>query len=193
MNKNLKKESVDFVARYYQPGAFDVKKVWNSLGIIIPWYARTTVKRIMWSAAAVAVLLAVGTFYFVTPADDYTRVIADGGEMSVTLPDASAIILYPGSTLEYKASSFATNRNVTLSGKAFFEVTRNEKAAFKVIAGNTEVEVLGTKFMVNQADTDSVIVSVESGRVRVMNQSGEECIITAGMDAVSAQSSLSMS
>lgn len=191
MNKNLKKESIDFVARYYRPGAFNAKKAWKSLGIIIPWYARTSVKHIMWSAAAVAVLLAVGTYYFVFP-EDYTRLVAENSELSASLPDGSTITLYPGSSLEYKVASFASNRNVTLSGKAFFAVARNEDAAFKVYAGNTEVEVLGTKFIVNQAKTDSVVVSVESGKVRVTNQSGEECVITAGMEAVSVPESLSV-
>lgn len=185
MKKNRKEESIDFVARYYKYGAFDIGKTWKSLGIILPWYAHTMVRRVMWSAAAVAVIVSVVSYFFIPVTNNsITHFVANNCIAYVTLPDGSDITLYPGSSIDYDADNFALNRNVILCGKAFFDVERDEKSAFRVATDKVTIEVLGTKFMVDETDRDSVIVTVESGRVKVANSLGDDCVITAGMTAV---------
>jgi transmembrane sensor len=59
-------------------------------------------------------------------------------------------------------------RHITLAGKAWFEVARDESHPFVVEAGDLDVTVLGTGFEVSAYDTSGTwTVRVRHGRVRV--------------------------
>lgn len=71
-----------------------------------------------------------------------------GGQYKVTLPDGSKVWLNAASSIRYPTAFSDTERKVELRGEAFFEVSPNEQAPFKVISDGMEVEVLGTTFNV---------------------------------------------
>ncbi|WP_418991041.1 FecR family protein [Alistipes sp.] len=75
-----------------------------------------------------------------------------GAQSELTLPDGTRVWLNAGSELRYPADFSMKNRAVSLTGEAFFEVTRNEKSPFRVAARDFEVEVLGTRFNVKSYD-----------------------------------------
>lgn len=84
----------------------------------------------------------------------------------VQLSDGSNIWLDHNSSVVLNDSYGASNRNVELNGRAFFDVERNENLPFKVTANDIKIEVLGTSFSVNSIDNSSS-VAVNSGRVEV--------------------------
>jgi len=93
--------------------------------------------------------------------------VADAGEQKqFLLPDGSEVWLNPNSQLSFP-EKFKT-REVKLKGEAFFSVAKNEKAPFIVSAGDLQVSVLGTRFMVTApTDKDRSTVTLHSGSVEV--------------------------
>ncbi len=95
------------------------------------------------------------------------------GQMSeITLYDGTKVWLNSGTTLRYSNRFGKEERNVSLTGEAFFEVTKDE-IPFKVKLKNTEVEVLGTTFnVVSYNDEDFSQITLVEGKVNVNNLSG---------------------
>jgi ferric-dicitrate binding protein FerR (iron transport regulator) len=84
------------------------------------------------------------------------------------LPDGTQVWLNSGSRLSYSNSFNKENRNVTLEGEAYFEVTKNTKKPFIVRGKEVAVKVLGTKFNVKSYNEDaSVAVTLLEGSVHL--------------------------
>ena len=97
-----------------------------------------------------------------------TRLNDTAEAMEISLRDGSRVTLAPNSSVEYPATFESTRREVTLTGEALFEVTRNPKQPFFVNAGEVTTKVLGTSFRVETGQQDqSVQVSVLTGKVSV--------------------------
>ncbi len=75
------------------------------------------------------------------------------------------------------------SRSIKMEGKAFFDVTRNEKNPFEITTPKAYVKVLGTSFQVDA--TTGTEVYVKSGKVLFAeNKEAEGVILTKGMEAV---------
>lgn len=85
--------------------------------------------------------------------------------LTKTLPDGTKILLNRRSSLRYPAQFAANQRDVTLTGEAFFEVIPDATRPFRIRARQTTVQVLGTSFTVRAYDA-SVSVAVRTGKVR---------------------------
>lgn len=86
----------------------------------------------------------------------------------IDLPDRSTITLYPNSRVSYEERFAGNKREVFLSGKAQFTVTKNAARPFYVYANGLTTKVLGTQFTVQAyADATDVKVVVRSGKVAV--------------------------
>ena len=68
-------------------------------------------------------------------------------------------------------------RVVRLKGKAFFRVRKLHGLTFRVETEQLDVEVLGTSFLVDAADSQQPGVFVKTGRVRVSDDENEVVII----------------
>jgi transmembrane sensor len=97
----------------------------------------------------------------------------------VTLGDGSFVRLAQGSTLREWAAE--GRREVSLEGRAFFAVTRDEERPFVIRTEGGEITVLGTRFQVDAEDGQVETVVVE-GLVRVSNDEGS-VEVTAGSRA----------
>ncbi len=88
--------------------------------------------------------------------------------MSVTLSDGTQVQLNGNSRIEYPVIFSRKQRNVKLSGEAFFEVKHDERHPFIVETFASKVEVLGTRFNV-YADEASEYFSAAlvDGKVKV--------------------------
>lgn len=89
---------------------------------------------------------------------------AQADRLTVILPDSSEVTLNSNSQLTYWQDG--DQRCAELSGMALFSVHRNEALPFVVSVSDARVEVLGTKFTVENIDNrDRVRVDVEEGLV----------------------------
>lgn len=94
-------------------------------------------------------------------------IVPDGEIRTVILPDSSIVKVNSGSILIYP-QKFTGKRDVYLNGEAYFSVTRDEQAPFRVKTTDMDVEVLGTVFNVSSyADDDKSSATLESGKVNV--------------------------
>lgn len=93
-----------------------------------------------------------------------------------TLFDGTKVYLDRNSRLLVQNGISHSKRLVRLSGQAFFEVTRNERAPFIVEAGGIKVKVLGTKFSVRAyKESPSIEATLVSGSVAVETQEKGAC------------------
>lgn len=77
------------------------------------------------------------------------RVKAPAGSMSeVRLPDGTKVWLNAGSELTYNKHFGESDREVTLSGEAFFDVVKDASHPFIVTTSSLRLKVLGTAFNV---------------------------------------------
>src|SRR5690606_9914983 len=93
----------------------------------------------------------------------------------VELPDGSVVWLNKGAKLSYlKGFKNFYDREVNLSGEAFFDVKPNAEKPFIIETANTATRVLGTSFNV-KTNGENVAVSVFSGKVsfKELNQAKE--------------------
>jgi ferric-dicitrate binding protein FerR (iron transport regulator) len=90
--------------------------------------------------------------------------------IGMVLEDGTKVWLNAGSSLTYPVAFIGTERKVTITGEAYFEVTKNKLKPFKVTRDKMEVEVLGTHFNVNAyGDQPFVKVTLLEGAVKVNN------------------------
>lgn len=89
-----------------------------------------------------------------------STLIAKGGQIStVILPDSTIVWINSNSKLTYNHLYGKKNRNVTIDGQAFFQVTKNKKIPFVVNSHDVNIEVTGTIFDV-EAYSDAPITTI---------------------------------
>jgi len=93
-------------------------------------------------------------------------------DKELTLPDGSLIRLSPGASVRYSSGSFMAgkNRDVSLSGQAFFQVVKRTGEPFRVFSHELVINVLGTSFTVHSTEGGKTVsVVVHTGKVSVLN------------------------
>ncbi|MEO8821966.1 MAG: FecR family protein [Ginsengibacter sp.] len=91
-----------------------------------------------------------------------------GGQYQVVLPDGSKVWLNASSSLRFPTAFVGKERNVELTGEAYFEVAKNKEKPFHVNVKGMQVEVLGTHFNVNAySDEDDIKTSLLEGSVKI--------------------------
>lgn len=129
------------------------------------------------SAAAAALVVLLISIYFLSGYGG-TTIKTDFAQITNTeLPDGSQVTLNAASRIDYNKNSWKENqRNVELTGEAFFKVTKG--GDFKVETGIGVVRVLGTQFNVKARDNFFEVQCFE-GKVSV-SHNNQEIILTAG-------------
>lgn len=156
----------------------------QSENIQIPWQKKVFGKTAFLAAAVVILALGLGWLYqsgLNTSAHDYSHLTKDrllvevvnksAANKLVILPDSSRIILKPDSRVSYPETFLTEQREVYLSGEAFFKVTKDPKRPFLVFANDLVTKVLGTSFTINARNkTQKTTVEVSEGKVSVFRQ-----------------------
>lgn len=83
------------------------------------------------------------------------------------LPDKSIVYLGAGSTIRYAENYGIKDRELTLEGQAFFEVSPDQNRPFTVVTEEVSTTVLGTSFKVDAYKDKPLVVAVASGKVAV--------------------------
>lgn len=91
-----------------------------------------------------------------------------GGQYKLKLPDGTDVWLNAASSITYPTAFVGRERTVTISGEAYFEVTKNRSKPFRVKVNDMEVEVLGTHFNLNAYKDEAAIkTTLLEGSVKV--------------------------
>ncbi|MBN9382532.1 MAG: FecR domain-containing protein [Chitinophagaceae bacterium] len=103
--------------------------------------------------------------------------------IDMMLADGSRVWLNAGSSITYPIAFIGNERKVSVTGEAYFEVTRDAARSFTINTGKTIVQVLGTHFNVNAYDDEADIkVTLLEGSVKVVNGQSSS-IMTPGQQA----------
>lgn len=148
----------------------------------------------VWVSAAIWALL-IGcsiTFFYLyhsshqeVVAPSYCQIeIPQGASSKLLLPDSTVVFMNGGTVLRYDASlQQRADREVFLSGEAYFKVARNVHKPFIVRTGELNVKVLGTTFNVASYPDDAEIkVSLVEGSVNVYTTSGTKKTVSLSPD-----------
>ena len=129
--------------------------------------------RILAAAAAVILLcLSVGTVYLYMQPTSLQTVSTMAETRNVILPDGSSVLLNRHSSLSYPKRFKSDNREVQLTGEAYFEVSKDQKHPFIVQTEHINVQVLGTHFNVDAyRNNPEVKTTLLTGSVAVSNKS----------------------
>lgn len=91
-----------------------------------------------------------------------------GGQYQVTLSDGTNVWLNAASSIRFPVVFVGKERKVEITGEAYMEVAKNKEKPFKVKAGSSEIEVLGTHFNVNAYDDEaSIKTTLLEGAVKI--------------------------
>ncbi len=117
-----------------------------------------------------------------------TIAVPRNGKFQILLRDGTRVWLNALSTLRFPTAFSPTERRVTLTGEAYFEVAKNTAKPFIVNANATEVKVLGTQFNLNAyADESAVTTTLVEGSVKV-SKNHQSVTIKPGQEARVAKS-----
>jgi hypothetical protein len=142
--------------------------------------------RIVQYAASLLILSVVGFLLYFQRAKDiqepevlavspnpFTTSVNNGlATKTIVLADGSTIVLEPGSEVRY-AKDFQNDREVFLTGEAFFTVTKDPSHPFMVYANEVTTKVLGTSFRIKaNREEKEIVVAVKTGKVSVFAKTG---------------------
>lgn len=141
---------------------------------------RISIRLIQWVMRIAAALVFVLAATFIIRSGDGGVNFSSGDEMQyVQLTDGSNIWLDKNSTLTADDSFGDGSRKVKITGKAFFDITRDEFRPFIINTNKLTVSVLGTSFTID-ASFANPVVEVKSGKVEVKTELDSK-IITKGL------------
>lgn len=180
------------------------------------------VQRRMWSAwtplaAAVAGIIIVAYFFippfFSSDLSDRSSEVAKPSMIHenfanetdavrhIRLSDGSTVVLFPESVMLVHFDFSTSERKVTLTGRAFFDISRDESRPFFVYANDVVTKVLGTSFTVSAyPDEPEITVAVTSGTVSVYAEterqqyaSSQQVVLNPNQQAIYNKSDRSVS
>jgi transmembrane sensor len=142
----------------------------------------------VWARAAAVLLLVLGGgiiyFYLSNPAQKKKQPLAAANKLIpsshslIKLPDGSSVLLNKNSRLDY-ATFTGNNREVVLSGEAYFDIAKDKLHPFVIHTGKLKTRVLGTAFNIRAYPEESdVTVTVTRGKVEVEMEDKTLGIIT---------------
>ncbi len=112
-------------------------------------------------------------------AKTYTTV--RGQRLALKLPDGTAVVLGPESSLRQAADYGAQDRVVELTGEAVFAVMHDALHPFEVRARDVVTRDLGTRFLVRaRTDTPGIEVAVAEGKVELRAARTGALMLAAG-------------
>jgi len=112
-----------------------------------------------------------------------------GGQYQIELADGTKVWLNAASSLKFPTAFIGNERTVVMSGEGYFEVAKDKKMPFNVIANGIRIDVLGTHFNVNAySDENTIATTLLEGSLKVTNQAiagkrSQSLIIKPGQQA----------
>jgi ferric-dicitrate binding protein FerR (iron transport regulator) len=181
------REAMDKSRLFFQSRRFNVARAWEKVApeltnqqsqggmrnVFSIRYIRAHSLRIA-AMIVLAILLGSAGFYIgyrQHKTTVYTEVVSPERQVlqGISLPDGTRVTLNSNSKLTYPGHFTGKQREVSITGEAFFEVEPDKSKPFVISAGEARIKVLGTSFNVNaRPENEAVEVVVASGKVEVL-------------------------
>lgn len=167
-------------AKRYKTGMFDRRVAARKIKFPTNIYHSRVLR-----VAAVVIVVITGVWTWNRLQPEETVYVSKKGKMKVViLPDSTRVTLRGNSRLAYDSRFGTTSREISLKGKAYFKVSRDDAKPFVVNTDLIRVEVLGTWFQV-VAHRSFAGVYVKRGRVMVTALDSDQIeILETGMDGI---------
>jgi transmembrane sensor len=149
--------------------------------------------RILIAAASIAFMATIVglTIWFTKSRSDSQKTIVskiftnEGEKANLILPDSTRVFINSGSSFVYSNEYNIKERNVKLSGEAFFDVHTNPAKPFTVLLDKMIVTAIGTSFNVLSYDNeDRIETTLEKGKIQVTIPGQETIDIKTGQQLV---------
>lgn len=93
-----------------------------------------------------------------------------GGQYKLILADGTKVWLNAASSLQFPVAFNGPTRSVTLTGEAYFEVSKNPDQPFLVKSGETFIKVLGTHFNIMSYENEAIKkTTLLEGSIEIFN------------------------
>ncbi|QPH40501.1 FecR family protein [Pedobacter endophyticus] len=107
-----------------------------------------------------------------------------GGQYKLMLPDKSLVWLNAQSSITFPSAFTGKQRKVSVTGEAYFEVTKDKTKPFMVETGSSSVEVLGTHFNVNvYPNEENAAITLLEGSIK-LNHNNSSKLLLPGQQAI---------
>ncbi len=103
-----------------------------------------------------------------------------GGQYQITLPDETKVWLNAESSLRFPTAFTGKDREVQLSGEAYFEVRADKSKPFLVKSGSAETRVLGTHFNIMAYGDEGPVRTTLLEGVVSMGQEEQSALLQPG-------------
>ncbi|MES2278996.1 MAG: FecR domain-containing protein [Bacteroidota bacterium] len=111
-----------------------------------------------------------------------------GYQYHVVLPDGSKVWLNAASSIKFPTQFTGAQRNVEMTGEAYFEVAKNPAMPFIVKTNRQEVRVLGTHFSIMAYDDESVSrTTLLEGSIMLTGQKSSHILKPGNQAVLNAQ------
>ena len=110
----------------------------------------------------------------------YNRlIIPTGFTYNITLADGTEVTLNAGSSLKYPEIFVGKQREVELSGEAYFNVARSD-VPFEIRVGGSKIRVYGTRFNVKERAQKTIETVLVEGKIGFESPGHEEVRVSPG-------------
>lgn len=121
-------------------------------------------------AAIIAITVTTGLLFLQKNGEEamHTITVPSGQRANLTLPDGTKVWMNAKTEIQYPGIFSKSKREIRLNGEAYFEVSHNARQPFIVHTNKCSIEVLGTKFNVEDyADSKDFSTALMEGSVKV--------------------------
>ena len=137
--------------------------------------------KIVWQAAAIILLpllIASTSFFYVRNhqlekyfAKQMYITVQSGERAHLTLPDGTTVRMNAASSITYPTNFGFQNREISLTGEAFFTVTKDSAHPFIVETPYLKIKALGTVFNVDSYENDDMVeTTLLEGSVQILTK-----------------------
>lgn len=165
-----------------QEPTYNAENAWDKVdGRLAAGKSNNTVRlftRLAMAACLAGLLFFAGWMFFHKKTPPLQLAVAGATNKPLTLPDGSQVVLRKGATLSYPETFSGREREVSLTGEAWFEVQHDAAHPFRIQTSRATLEVLGTSFTISTTNLQDELV-VSTGKVLFSNKTatGEKHII----------------
>lgn len=141
--------------------------------------SKSRIKKLWWSVAATAAACLLLLLAWPLLFSSTEKMVGKGPITKYILEDGSLVWLAANGTLEKPRKFEANLRQVVLKGNGYFVVSKSKQRPFIIHTDEATIKVVGTRFLVEQAER-SCNISVLEGRVKVLAKNSIQTMVGMG-------------